>query len=91
MERPAARYAAAPQTASPSALFAVHAVPDEFSRAAAPVPVRVVHDLERCRHQSGAGLRRSLWHNGQIGLAEPKLAERRLVGGDGFEPPTLSV
>jgi hypothetical protein len=24
-------------------------------------------------------------------LAEPKLAERRLVGGDGFEPPTLSV
>ena len=24
-------------------------------------------------------------------LAEPKLAERRLVGGEGFEPPTLSV
>ena len=28
---------------------------------------------------------------GQVGPAEPKLAERRLVGGDGFEPPTLSV
>jgi hypothetical protein len=24
-------------------------------------------------------------------LAEPKLAERRLVGGEGFEPPTPSV
>ena len=24
-------------------------------------------------------------------LAQPKLEERRLVGGDGFEPPTLSV
>ena len=24
-------------------------------------------------------------------LAWPKLAERKLVGGDGFEPPTLSV
>jgi len=34
MERPAARYAAAPQTASPLALFAVHAVADEFSHAA---------------------------------------------------------
>jgi hypothetical protein len=27
----------------------------------------------------------------QLGLAEPKPAGRRLVGGDGFEPPTLSV
>ena len=48
MERPAARYVAAPQTASPLALFAAHAVADEISHAArAGTRVRRVAALSR--------------------------------------------
>jgi hypothetical protein len=48
MERPAARPAAAAQTASPLALFAAHTVPDEISHAArARSRVRRVAALSR--------------------------------------------